>query len=344
MLAGFRWIEDDRLAGSGRPGLLGTLEEDLQMLRRERFGLIVTLTDEPGVEIEGVKRLHFPIDDMGIPTPRACEAACLTIVAAMEAGERVLVHCRAGLGRTGLMAACVLVSLGESALSALDKVRGVHAGYVQTPAQERFIGHYEQHLKASKPESKPTERIDVRPDPAYYEAIGGDEAVLRIVRRFYVAVFADPLLSPHFAQTDQETIAGQQYGFMKRCLTGDRGAYMGQRPRNAHHWMIINDAEFDHREKLMRDALAADGLSEEQIERWIAIEEVFRRQIVKTEPLPLFYRGTETFWSPSPREERIDVDTICDECQDELPAHLPLWLVHDKTLCAGCAGIERVAG
>lgn len=344
MLAGFSWIESDRLAGAGRPGLLSPLENDVATLRREGFGLVVTLTRELEPEIEGIERLHFPIDDMGIPTPRACEAICRQIVAKMEAGVPVLVHCRAGLGRTGLVAACVLVTRGDSARSALEKVRGVRKGYVQTPSQERFIEHYEQHLKGAKAVPEPGARVDVRPDSAYYDAIGGDLAVLRIVRRFYDAVFVDPVLAHHFADTDKETIAGKQFGFMKRCFTGDRAAYMGQRPRNAHHWMIISDVEFDHREKLMRDALVAEGLSDAQVERWIAIEEVFRRQIVKSEPWPLFYRGVATFWSPSPREERIDVDTVCDECHGELLARAPLWLVRDKTLCAGCAGVEKEAG
>lgn len=342
MLAGFRWIENNRLAGSGLPGLLGTLDEDLAMLRREGFGLVVTLTREPGISIEGIEQLHFPIDDMGIPTPRACEDVCRRIVARMEAGDAVLVHCRAGLGRTGLVAACVLVTAGDSASAALRKVRGVHGGYVQTPAQERFVSHYEQHLRAERQE--PAGPVDLRPDPAYYEAIGGDEAVLRIVRRFYDAVFVDPILAPHFKQTDKETIAGKQFGFMRRCLTGDRNAYMGQRPRNAHHWMVISDAEFDHRERLMRDALVAEGLSDKQVERWIAVEEVFRRQIVKSEPWPLYYRGLETFWTKSPSRECISIDTLCDRCGGELPANTPLWIVHDTILCAGCAGIEMEVG
>lgn len=341
MLAGFRWIIEDSFAGCGRPGLLGTFDEDVAFIRGAGFGLIVTLTEEPAAPLEGIGALHFPIADMGIPTPRLCEAACRTIVSEIERGARVLVHCRAGMGRTGLMAACVLVTLGRSAQAALDEVRRVNPGYVQSAAQERFITHYEQHLRSQAASASASRATDVRPDPAYYEAIGGDDAVKRILTRFYDRVFVDPVLAPHFEKSDKATLIGKQFGFMKRCFTGDRTAYMGQRPRNAHHWMVISDAEFDHREDLMRHSLLEEGLTDAQAQRWIAVEEVFRRQIVKDAPWPLFYRGLETFWSERPRETSIDVDTVCDGCTRELRAGESLWLAQDKAICGACASVRE---
>lgn len=338
VLAGFRWILENRLAGSGRPGLLGPFEEDVAFIRRSGFGLMVTLTEQPSPAIEGISPLHFPIDDMGIPTPRLCEAACRTIVAAIEDGTRVLLHCRAGMGRTGLMAACVLITLGSSAEAALAEVRRINPGYIQSAAQERFVSHYERHLRSQAASASASRATDVRPDPDYYAAIGGDEAVKRILTRFYDRVFVDPVLAPHFEKSDKATIIGKQFGFMKRCFTGDRQSYMGQRPRNAHHWMVISDAEFDHREDLMREALVEEGLTVEQARRWIAVEEVFRRQIVKDKPWPLFYRGLETFWSDQPKETRIEVDTVCDGCTRELRAGDSLWLAEDKAVCGDCAG------
>ena len=42
----------------------------------------------------------------------------------------------------------------------------------------------------------------------------------------------------------------KQYSFLKACITGEK-CYFGNRPRNAHHWMIIDDALFDYRQALM---------------------------------------------------------------------------------------------
>jgi len=69
-------------------------------------------------------RVSFPVPDYGVPTDRARFAALARDVAAgLRTGERVLVHCGAGIGRTGTFAACVLVALGLGAAEALATVR-----------------------------------------------------------------------------------------------------------------------------------------------------------------------------------------------------------------------------
>ena len=184
---------------------------------------------------------------------------------------------------------------------------------------------------------KPKRRAeDVRPDPAWYEALGGDELVRRVLDVFYDRAFVDPVLARFFAGSDKATLKGKQAGFMRRCFTGDTGSYMGQRPRNAHHHMVISDAEFDHREALMRQVLAEAGLAPADVERWIATEEVFRQQIVKEKPWPLFYRGQPTYWAEDAREARLEAGSLCDGCQGEVPAGASLWLLGDTALCTGC--------
>ena len=144
MLAGFRWILPGRLAGSGLPGLLDELSNDLAFLRAEGLARIVTLTQRPlpsAVADAGFEVIHFPIPDMGIPTPRACAQVCQGLIEELEA-RPVLLHCRGGLGRTGTVAACCLVSLGRAPEQALSEVRAVNRNYVQSPAQVQFIRHY----------------------------------------------------------------------------------------------------------------------------------------------------------------------------------------------------------
>jgi hypothetical protein len=63
-------------------------------------------------------------------------------------GRRVAIHCHAGLGRTGLAAACFLVFTRESpsAAAAVAAVRAARPGALQTPAQVLFVSIFEQYL------------------------------------------------------------------------------------------------------------------------------------------------------------------------------------------------------
>ena len=141
-------------------------------------------------------------------------------------------------------------------------------------------------------ETKLHRRIeDAEPDPVFYAAMGGDEMLALVLNAFYDRVFVDPVLAHFFADTDRETLKGKQFTFLKQRFTGER-VYMGQRPRNAHHRMVISDEEFDYRAEVLRETLCAHGLLPEHVEKWMRVEEIFRRQIVKTAPQPLFYRGT----------------------------------------------------
>lgn len=145
----YRWVIPGRLAGSGQPGLLAPAEEDFAFLAAEGIRTVFTLTERPLSEPMRDPRFlweHFPIDDMRHPTPRAAEGFCTRVADAMRQGA-VLVHCKAGLGRTGTMLACVLVSLGKEPQEAIREVRRVNPGYLQTPGQERFIAHFAEHLQ-----------------------------------------------------------------------------------------------------------------------------------------------------------------------------------------------------
>lgn len=148
MLPAFNWIIDARLAGSGRPGLLADLDDDLRFLSEQGIRTIFTLTEErvPGLSArQELSVLHFPIPDMGFPMPRACSHLCRRVLERLEDGP-VLIHCHAGLGRTGTIAACCLVTLGHDPEGALARVRRINGRYVQTPSQEQFIHHYAEHL------------------------------------------------------------------------------------------------------------------------------------------------------------------------------------------------------
>ena len=116
------------------------LVEDHEM---EALGVADTKRYVPG----GIDYLRLSIPDFGVPDA-AWEVRWATegplLIERLRAGQRVLLHCKGGLGRTGMIAARLLVEMGLPAEQAIDRVRRARAGTIETAAQEahvRAIGH-----------------------------------------------------------------------------------------------------------------------------------------------------------------------------------------------------------
>jgi ADP-ribosyl-[dinitrogen reductase] hydrolase len=86
--------------------------------------------------------LHAPIRDVGVPDA-AFEAAWTTIGEGLRnrlrAGFDVVVHCKGGLGRAGMLAARLMVELGGDPAKAIDLIRKVRPGAIETAAQEAHV-------------------------------------------------------------------------------------------------------------------------------------------------------------------------------------------------------------
>jgi atypical dual specificity phosphatase len=91
----------------------------------------------------------MPIVDFTAPTLGQVEQAVATIDRFRAAGRPVAVHCAGGLGRTGTILACYLVSQGNTAAEAIATIRTLRPGSIETPEQEAVIGAYERHLRPS---------------------------------------------------------------------------------------------------------------------------------------------------------------------------------------------------
>jgi truncated hemoglobin YjbI len=110
------------------------------------------------------------------------------------------------------------------------------------------------------------------PHPALWEAFERGPGLRRLLEVFYERVYADERLEPFFARTTIEWAIDHQYAFLGEILSG-QDMFFGDRPRNAHHWMVISDELFDYREALMERCLREHGLSEEHVRDVRAIDE-----------------------------------------------------------------------
>jgi Dual specificity phosphatase, catalytic domain len=97
-----------------------------------RFDDVVSLTieDVPGVRLQvGGLRMHVPIWDDEMVNPTGVRAAALTVAERVTAGNRVLVHCWAGLNRSGVVSARALMFMGIPVAEAIARVRSARGPY-----------------------------------------------------------------------------------------------------------------------------------------------------------------------------------------------------------------------
>jgi protein-tyrosine phosphatase len=83
---------------------------------------------------------RFPIRDRGVPEPAALAALVKRVLDEIRAGEHLAVHCRGGIGRTGLVASCLLVASGmepEPAMRLVSLKRTIPVP--ETPTQRAFV-------------------------------------------------------------------------------------------------------------------------------------------------------------------------------------------------------------
>lgn len=90
----------------------------------------------------GIAWLHLPIADFqppGADFETAWTQCNAEICNYLRSGRNVVLHCRGGRGRSGTVAAKLLLEFGLSPEEAITSIRAVNALAMETPAQEDYI-------------------------------------------------------------------------------------------------------------------------------------------------------------------------------------------------------------
>lgn len=143
-------VADGILALCPLPGAGGDYEADMAHIREWQPGLVISMTTTEehetlgartlGADLQGMgcRWIHLPVPDFSPPPPdilaRWPEVSHLARKA-LVGGGRVLVHCRGGCGRSGMVVLRLMTECGEKPELALARLRQVRPCAIETDAQ-----------------------------------------------------------------------------------------------------------------------------------------------------------------------------------------------------------------
>ena len=138
------------LALASLPGRGGDYRGDLEVFREWKPGIVLSMTTREelnrvggehfGSDIHGIgsRWHHLPVVDFGVPESEI-EArwpeVSRSVRHALKGGGRVIVHCKTGCGRSGMVALRLMVESGEDRFAALNRLRALRDCAVETKGQ-----------------------------------------------------------------------------------------------------------------------------------------------------------------------------------------------------------------
>jgi hypothetical protein len=152
-LQNFSWVIPDRLAGSAMPGksvhpVDAHVYTDLQELFTIGIRCLLSLRDMPEFfgglcERAGIRWISYPIPDFGVPSDiKAFEQMVRNAVAVLKKDIPLCVHCYAGIGRTGIVLACIVgIYFSIDGEAAIEKVRNDRLA-LETDEQIVFVNTF----------------------------------------------------------------------------------------------------------------------------------------------------------------------------------------------------------
>jgi protein-tyrosine phosphatase len=153
------WIDGPwtgKLAVGPRPRGGEWLADDVASWRRQQIDSVLSLLtpeEEENFDLRGeAKEIHahgmnfisYSIPDRQVPRSETQWSEILGRLSGdLSAGRNLLVHCRQGIGRSGLVAACLLVKKGMTHGAAVDSVSAARGLPIpETDEQREWIEHF----------------------------------------------------------------------------------------------------------------------------------------------------------------------------------------------------------
>ena len=141
----FGWLSNHKLAGSGMP----TSMAELEWVRKQGVKSIITMTENslPESWIKDINYLHVPTEDLSAPDMDKIDQTVDFIQERIKNDEPIMIHCAAGIGRTGTILACYLIKYHNLSVKiAIEKVRKERPGSIQSESQEIAVGLYHKFI------------------------------------------------------------------------------------------------------------------------------------------------------------------------------------------------------
>lgn len=118
---------------------------------RRVVDLRVEACDDEGVlRRHGMALLHLPTEDTRAVSQERLRDGVAFVSAGLDRGERALVHCQYGIGRSALLALCVLVDRGDAPLEAMERAKRARRVVSPSPAQLQAFATFAAAWKAER--------------------------------------------------------------------------------------------------------------------------------------------------------------------------------------------------
>lgn len=148
----FRWLIPEEVAGHRAP----ESDEDIQYLKDKGIRALVRMAEKhiakvtsSQVESLGLLDYYEPVVDFAAPSQSQIDNIISFIKQSVADGKPVGVSCHAGIGRTGTILACYLVSKCSAAEQAISKVKQQRPGSIETKEQKEAVIVYANRLGKS---------------------------------------------------------------------------------------------------------------------------------------------------------------------------------------------------
>jgi len=184
---------------------------DLEVISSSGAGALVTLMESeelsdmqvPLTELGekaanlGLEWHHLPIRDVGVPDGQFEDLwsySGLRLRGLLVRGKKVVIHCLGGLGRTGTIAARLLVEFGASLDGAIRAVRAARTGAIEIRKQEEYVKNCKP-VSAREPRSRDEKTLAVLLGSAIGDAFGYEvefDSIRSIKTRFGSAGITEP--------------------------------------------------------------------------------------------------------------------------------------------------------